>query len=295
MQNDGPHELYDKLIQVMEVDDLHIPIAYIKFFKHRETLPDTISAFDTPGENLMCCQALRHAQQNHPVYLTIRNIGCIAAAISLGLVDAHQDTPLSPAKRQYTDLMRHQFKGDDDFIPPSPKQFTNGDVYACQTTGHSAYCLFGPSDTGRFYSKALARKAISAMVAIQPPVMQGVFLYSNQYRENELKPDVVVMDVRPVELTKIMQGYQYMQGEPLQAWMNPLRSVDSDLIARPYLTQKINVSSYCLGSRMVARFSANRMGIGLPMSAFKLLVKGLELSQRGYPFHRYPGASLDIP
>jgi hypothetical protein len=32
------------------------------------------------------------------------------------------------------------------------------------------------------------------------------------------------------------------------------------------------------------------MGIGIPMKAFELVVKGMEASRTGYPFHKYPGA-----
>lgn len=73
--------------------------------------------------------------------------------------------------------------------------------------------------------------------------------------------------------------------------MNALREVDSDLIARPYLTQEINVSSYFLGARMVARFVGNRLGIGIPFKKFELVVKGMEESKTGYPFHKYPSAT----
>ena len=44
--------------------------------------------------------------------------------------------------------------------------------------------------------------------------------------------------------------------------MGAVRAVNSDLIARPYLTGEINVSPYCLGSRLVAGFEANYMGPG---------------------------------
>jgi uncharacterized protein (DUF169 family) len=82
-----------------------------------------------------------------------------------------------------------------------------------------------------------------------------------------LLPDVVLLSVRPVELTKLLQSYQHVTGRPIQAHMNPLRAVDADLIARPYLTGEINISSYCLGARTLARFEGNRMGVGIPLAA----------------------------
>jgi len=83
---------------------------------------------------------------------------------------------------------------------------------------------------------------------------------------------------------------RYLKGKAFQAWMNPLRAVDADLIARPMITGDINISSYCLGARTLARFSGDRLGMGIPLSAFELMVRGMEASVTGYPFHRYAGA-----
>ena len=76
--------------------------------------------------------------------------------------------------------------------------------------------------------------------------MQGVFFYSNAFEELDIIPDVITLSVRPAELTRMIQGYQYITGKIINASMNGLRVVDSDLIVRPYLTQEINVSTYCL-------------------------------------------------
>jgi uncharacterized protein (DUF169 family) len=43
----------------------------------------------------------------------------------------------------------------------------------------------------------------------------------------------VVLAIRPEELSRILQDYQYMTGEMVKAYTNSLRVVDSDLIVRP--------------------------------------------------------------
>ncbi len=73
--------------------------------------------------------------------------------------------------------------------------------------------------------------------------------------------------------------------------MGGLRMVNSDLIARPYLSGEINISTYCLGARLIAQFDADRMGMGIPFKDFKIIVEGMEQSQTGFPFQLYPGAS----
>ena len=128
------------------------------------------------------------------------------------------------------------------------------------------------------------------MAAIQPPVMKAVFFYNNDFETIDIIPDVVVFSVRPVELTRMVQGYQFLTGKRINASIGALRAVDSDLVARPYLTGEINVSTYCLGARLVAAFEGERLGIGIPWERFQEMVRGMEESVTGYPFHRYPGA-----
>lgn len=282
---------YIKMIDAMGVEGLEIPATYVKLYRHEDMLPDCLAQYCTTEETVTSCQAVRHASQGHPVLLNMNNIGCIAAAISLGLVDQHRETPLELPPRLYTNLMQQQSGLDDDFSPPSPGEFTSGHVYACRDAQKPEYCLFGPEDSGRFKDIDTARSAVEQMTAIQPPVMKSVFFYSNNFEDADLAPDVVVLDVRPVELTRIIQGYQFMTAKRIGASMGALRVVPSDLIAWPYLNQEINVSTYCLGARLLAGFEGDRLGIGIPYQKFDLVVTGMERSKTGYPFHRYPGAS----
>ncbi len=64
----------------------------------------------------------------------------------------------------------------------------------------------------------------------------------------------------------------------------------ADLIVRPYLTGEINLSSYCLGARTLARFAGDRMGVGIPLVAFEQLLAGMAASATGYPYPSYQDA-----
>jgi uncharacterized protein (DUF169 family) len=128
------------------------------------------------------------------------------------------------------------------------------------------------------------------MTAIQPATTQAVFLFALDFDDEDVEPDVVVLSVRPVELARIIQAYQFHSGKRVTASMGGLRVVNSDLIVRPYLTQEMNVSTYCLGARLIAEFEADRMGIGMPYHIFGDIVRGMEDSKGGFPFHLYPGA-----
>jgi len=281
--------LFNRLIAALEVPDLNIPTTGVRFFIHGTPIPSIVQSYAPDKLTLTSCQSVKQAGLGDPVFLTLDNIGCIAAAISLGLVDKNRDQPLHGA-RVYTEIMHQQSNQGEHFRPPTPKDFTDGTVYACHNAGRSDFCLFGENDQGRYYDQETARRAVTEMMAIQPPIMHGVFFYPPDFTELELPPDVVVMSVRPVELTRFIQAHQYFTGHRWEVNIGGLRAVNSDLIARPYLTQKINISPYCLGARLIARYEPHRLGIGIPWREFSTLVKGMEESRGGYPFPEYPGA-----
>jgi hypothetical protein len=224
------------------------------------------------------------------VLLTRESIGCVAAAITFGLVDPNQPKPLGESL-VYTDIMKSQADDKEHFVPPTPKDFTDGTVYACAAAGRREFALFGSGDTGRYDSTETAKRAMADMIAIKPATTQAVFLFALDFEDEDIEPDVVVSSVRPVELTRIIQAYQFHTGKRVTASMGGLRVVNSDLIVRPYLTQDINVSTYCLGARLIAEFEADRMGIGMPFSTYGGIVQGMEDSTGGFPFAMYPGAN----
>jgi uncharacterized protein (DUF169 family) len=283
-------ELYDQMIDAMNVDGLQIPIASVKFYKQGETIPQAVIECVPDGITLTSCQSARQAGFGDSVLLTAESIGCIAAAITFGLVDENQDRPMGESL-VYTDVMKDQSGMGEAFQPPTPHDFTTGTVYACTAAGRPDFALFGKDDSGRFESPEIARKAISDMMAIQPATTQAVFIYAREFDEVDVEPDVVVLAVRPVELTRIIQAYQFQTGNRVTSSMGGLRVVNSDLMVRPYLTQDMNISTYCLGARLIGGFEADRLGIGMPFSQFKEMIDGMKLSQGGFPFQLYPGSA----
>lgn len=283
-------KLYEDMIGAMNVEGLDIPIAGVKFYQQGETIPDAVTECVPDGITLTSCQSARQAGFGDSVLLTAESIGCVAAAITFGLVDQNQDQPMGDSL-VYTDVMKGQSGLGEDFRPPTPKDFTSGTVYACTAAGRPEFALFGNTDSGRFESPEIAQRAMSDMMAIQPPTTQAVFIYAKEFDDVEIEPDVVVLAVRPVELTRIIQAYQFQTGKRVTASMGGLRVVNSDLMVRPYLTQEMNISTYCLGARLIGQFEADRLGIGMPFGQFEEMIQGMKLSQGGFPFQLYPGAA----
>lgn len=98
-------KMYSDMITTMRVKGLRIPVAGVRFFHHDQEIPSAVMDNHPQELTLTCCQALKQALLGNAVCLTLQNIGCVAAAISLGLVDKDQDEPLGDSI-VYTDVRR---------------------------------------------------------------------------------------------------------------------------------------------------------------------------------------------
>lgn len=99
-------EMYSAMIAAMGVEGLKIPMTAVKFFKHGEDVPAPVMHNQIKDITLTNCQASRQASLRDVVCLTRDNIGCIAPAISIGLVDKDDEKPLG-GSRVYTDIIWH--------------------------------------------------------------------------------------------------------------------------------------------------------------------------------------------
>ena len=127
------------MIDAMNVPGLEIPTACIKFYKQGDEIPQAVLDCEPQGLTLTSCQSTRQAGFGDNVLLTSDTIGCVAAAISFGLVDQQQSQPLGESL-VYTEIMREQSGLGDKFAPPSPKDFTDGTVYACAAAQRPDHC-----------------------------------------------------------------------------------------------------------------------------------------------------------
>jgi uncharacterized protein (DUF169 family) len=272
----------------MNVEGLRLPFTAVKFYYYEDEIPKTVCDQFTDELTFTSCQAHRQSMLGDSLLLMKENVGCVAAAITFGLVDKDDPNPLN-GSRVYTDIMKEQSGKGEEFAPPSPKDFTDGKVYACRDAGFQEYALFGEEDVGRMETVEKARRAIGEMLALQPAKTKGVFFYSDEF-ETDVEPDVAIVSLRPVELTRVVGAWSFRTGERIVASMGAVRAVNSDLVVRPLLTGEINVAPYCVGARTIGEMDPNRMGVGMPFAKFQELTLALERSKTGYPFERFPGA-----
>lgn len=270
-------DLENKIIASLETDkdEPAIKAVGVKFLPKGTDIPkekdSDLQEISTPW-----CGAVKLAAEGEQIVITKENIGCPAAAIALGLVDENEPEPLE-GNRKYTSLMKNA---------ASPKDFTDGYVYACKASGRTEFALFGENDCGRYQTLGASVKAVSGMSGIGKEVMGAVVAFPSSY--TDYTPDVVVMGVTPKQAMRLVQGYAFINGERVEFNTIGIRGVCADVTAYPFLKQKMNASFYCLGARALGGWEGNRLALGMPYHDFKIMAEGVSESQNGFPYKIFP-------
>lgn len=93
--------------------------------------------------------------------------------------------------------------------------------------------------------------------------------------EHATAPDVVLMVVNPFQAMRLVQGYTYQYGYHTAYQVAGNQAVCSECTAYPLEKGAINVSMLCAGTRHMAGWGDDEMGIGLPFNRFLDMVDGL--------------------
>ncbi len=270
-------DLENKIISSLKTDkeEPAIKIAGVKFFPKGADIPKEKDA-DMEEISTPWCGAVKLASEGESVVITRNNIGCPAAAIALGLVDENDPEPLE-GNRKYTSLMEDA---------ASPKDFTDGHVYACKASGRMDFALFGQEDCGRYKTLGASVKAVSGMSGIGKEVMDAIVAFPSDC--TDYTPDVVVMGLTPKQAMRMVQGYAFVNGERVEFNTIGIRGVCADVTAYPFLEQKMNASFFCLGARALSGWEENRLALGMPYHDFELMAEGVAESSSGFPYKIFP-------
>ena len=87
-------------------------------------------------------------------------------------------------------------------------------------------------------------------------------------------PDVVIVIANPRNAMRIIQGYSHFYGTKSDYKFVGNQAVCSELTARPYLENDINVSLLCKGPRTCG-FLEHEMGVGIAYNKFSKIVEGI--------------------
>lgn len=87
--------------------------------------------------------------------------------------------------------------------------------------------------------------------------------------------DIVMFVADCWQMMRVMQGYTYHHGMAKNIGMIGNQGICSDLVARPFVKNDLNVSLLCLGARLNSKATDGELGAGMPLHIFKDVANGV--------------------
>lgn len=88
-------------------------------------------------------------------------------------------------------------------------------------------------------------------------------------------PDVVIIVTTPYNAMRITQAYAYHNGQLTNIKMVGMCAICQECTSYPYERNMPNVSMLCSGTRCVAQWSKDELGIGIPYHYMEQILSGL--------------------
>lgn len=130
---------------------------------------------------------------------------------------------------------------------------------------------------GRFkkgiYESLEISKSVSDDMVFLKKRPYGLLLMPLKYFVDE--PDVVIVIGSSYPIMRLIQANAYKNGYTDNLKTVGLQAVCHDLTTYPYETGDINISFLCPGTRLVADWKYNEMGLAIPFNKFYDLIEGL--------------------
>lgn len=100
----------------------------------------------------------------------------------------------------------------------------------------------------------------------------------------DTEPDIVIVISSPYNVMRLIQGNGYFNGYTTNLKTVGLQAICQDLTSYPYNTGDINITLLCPGTRLVANWKAEEIGIGIPYAKWFEIVEGVKETTN--PFER---------
>ena len=95
-----------------------------------------------------------------------------------------------------------------------------------------------------------------------------------QYADDEPVPHMVLLITTPYYAMRVIQGYTYYYGIETNFKMSGLQAVCSESTAYPYMSNHINLSTLCGGTRLYCQWGDEELAVSIPYGRFPLTVEG---------------------
>ena len=89
------------------------------------------------------------------------------------------------------------------------------------------------------------------------------------------QPDIVIIVTNPLNAMRLIQGYAYHYGQLKNIKVTGNQAFCQECTSYPFETNQTNISLLCSGTRRVARWDDEEMGIGIPYNQLEKIVDGI--------------------
>lgn len=126
---------------------------------------------------------------------------------------------------------------------------------------------------GLFRDPAVAAQTNKQMKILKKPLYGVIAKPLEQFSESN--PDVVIVIGIARELMRLVQGYTCTYGMQPNLNITGNQAVCVECTAYPLLTKDMNLSMLCSGTRYLAQWKDEEVGIGIPYEKFEGTVQGI--------------------
>ncbi len=126
------------------------------------------------------------------------------------------------------------------------------------------------------YSSQTIAADVAQKMKICPVGTYGVIVKPIEKFENT--PDVVLIISDSRTCMRIIQGYSYFYGIQDSFCLTGNQAVCVEGTVVPIMTQKINISMFCSGTRFLAKWKDTEVIVGVPYEKFSQTIEGIRLT-----------------
>ena len=118
----------------------------------------------------------------------------------------------------------------------------------------------------------VSRSISKNMVYCEHKIFGTAIMPLKDYKE---EPDVVIFVCKPYQAMRLSHGYAYHYGYANEIKLSGMQAICEECTSYPYENGCFNVSMMCAGTRMMAGWEDDEMGVGMPYRIFINVLDGL--------------------
>ena len=139
--------------------------------------------------------------------------------------------------------------------------------------GEGFYSGCGSCDLGLFKDPNVAFKTNNQLKYLHKPLYGVIIKPFEKFTKTD--PDVVLIVANPRELMRVMQGYTCNFGIYPHIALTGNQAVCIESTTTPLITDEINLSMFCSGTRYLAKWKDTEAIAGVPYNKIEGLIQGL--------------------